>query len=66
MLNPDQTESTMKAADMLFAFLKENPDAPEEVKKAVELLAFLNEPQFQGPDEVDMPKDAVEEGEIVL
>lgn len=66
VLNPDQTESTMKAADMLFAFLKENPDAPEEVKKAVELLAFLNEPQFQGPDEVDMPKDAVEEGEIVL
>tara|TARA_R100000231_G_scaffold138464_3_gene116881 strand:- start:2410 stop:3426 length:1017 start_codon:yes stop_codon:yes gene_type:complete len=66
VLNPEQTENTMKAADMLFAFLKQNPDAPKEVKEAVELLAFFNEPQFQGPDEVDMPKDAVEEGEIVL
>jgi hypothetical protein len=30
------------------------------------LLRFFQDPQFQGPDEVQMPEDAVEEGEIKL
>lgn len=64
VLNPEQTDRTMEAAELLFAFLEQNPDAPEEIQKVAKLLEFLNEPQFQGPDEVDLPEDAVEEGEI--
>ena len=64
VLNPEQTNRTMQAAEILFNFLEQNPNAPEEVRAVAKLLEFLNDPQFQGPDAAEMPEDAVEEGEI--
>lgn len=55
VLNPDQTDSTMQAVQVLFKFLEANPDAPEEVKKAAELLNFFNSPNFQvGQQEIEL------------
>ena len=55
MLNPDQTNSTMEAVDVLNKFLESNPDAPEEVKRVAELLNFLNSPNFQvGQKEIEI------------
>ena len=66
VLNVDQGNNAMQAADILVKFVEENPNAPEDVRAAAELLAFFKEPQFQGPDEVDMPEDAVEEGQMTV
>lgn len=66
VLNVDQGNNAMQAADILVKFVEENPNAPEDVRAAAELLAFFKEPQFQGPDEVDMPEDAVEEGQMIV
>lgn len=66
VLNVDQGNNAMQAADILVKFVEENPNAPEDVRSAAELLAFFKEPQFQGPDEVDMPDDAVEEGQMTV
>jgi len=55
VLNPDQTNSTMEAVDVLNKFLESNPDAPEEVKRVAELLNFLNSPNFQvGQKEIEI------------
>ena len=69
VLNPKQTESTMSAVDKLFKILESvqlDPSAKKELGEVAELLRFFQDPQFQGPDEVQMPEDAVEEGEIKL
>ena len=55
VLNPEQTDNTMQAAEILFKFLESNPEAPEEIQKVANLLEFLNEPQFQvGQQEIDI------------